>query len=73
MNFALAGTMKIVVELTARLGDKLKCAMSENDCSEHVSCFSMKILQEVVNQLKYPEKNSELIFYSIKKYIKYQL
>ena len=31
------GTLKIVVELTARLGDKAKCAMSENDCSEHVS------------------------------------
>jgi hypothetical protein len=30
------GTMRIVVELTARLGDKLKCAMSEHDCSEHV-------------------------------------
>ena len=30
------GTMRIVVELTARLGDKHKCAMSENDCSEHV-------------------------------------
>ncbi|CAK5119017.1 unnamed protein product [Meloidogyne enterolobii] len=29
------GTMRIVVELTARLGDKHKCAMSENDCSEH--------------------------------------
>uniref|UniRef100_A0A914LKN4 Receptor ligand binding region domain-containing protein n=1 Tax=Meloidogyne incognita TaxID=6306 RepID=A0A914LKN4_MELIC len=31
------GTMRIVVELTARLGDKHKCAMSENDCSEHVA------------------------------------
>ncbi|KAL3103382.1 hypothetical protein niasHS_002568 [Heterodera schachtii] len=35
------GTMKIVVELTARLGDKLKCAMSENDCSEHVAHETM--------------------------------
>jgi hypothetical protein len=33
----LEGTMRIVVELTARLGDKHKCAMSENDCSEHVA------------------------------------
>lgn len=30
------GTMRIVVELTARLGDKFKCAMWDNDCSEHV-------------------------------------
>ena len=30
------GTMRIVVELEARLGDKLKCAVSDNDCSEHV-------------------------------------
>ncbi|KAI1709792.1 adenylate and guanylate cyclase catalytic domain-containing protein [Ditylenchus destructor] len=35
------GTMKIVVELTARLGDKVKCAMSENDCSEHVAHETM--------------------------------
>uniref|UniRef100_A0A915N7U3 Guanylate cyclase n=1 Tax=Meloidogyne javanica TaxID=6303 RepID=A0A915N7U3_MELJA len=35
------GTMKIVVELTARLGDRLKCAMSENDCSEHVAHETM--------------------------------
>lgn len=33
------GTMRIVVELTARLSDKHKCAMSENDCSEHVREF----------------------------------
>nr|CAD2184540.1 unnamed protein product [Meloidogyne enterolobii] len=31
------GTMRIVVELEARLGDKLKCAVSDNDCSEHVA------------------------------------
>ena len=32
----------IIVELTARLGDKLKCAMSEHDCSEHVSFGLLK-------------------------------
>ncbi|KAL3101133.1 hypothetical protein niasHS_001593 [Heterodera schachtii] len=31
------GTMKIVVELTARLGDRLKCLKMEHDCSEHVA------------------------------------
>lgn len=31
------GTMRIVVELTARLGDKNRCMMSQNDCSEHVA------------------------------------
>ncbi|KAH7726719.1 GCY-9 protein [Aphelenchoides avenae] len=31
------GTMRIAVELTARLGDKLRCAQSESDCSEHVA------------------------------------
>lgn len=31
------GSMLIVVELTARLlGDKVKCAVSESNCSEHV-------------------------------------
>ncbi|KAI1704079.1 adenylate and guanylate cyclase catalytic domain-containing protein [Ditylenchus destructor] len=35
--FVKNSTMRIVVELTARLGDKIKCAMSENDCSEHVA------------------------------------
>lgn len=35
-GYPFSGTMRIVVELTARLGDKLKCAMSEHDCSEHV-------------------------------------
>lgn len=34
--YVVNGTMKIVVELTARLGDKAKCLMSQNDCSEHV-------------------------------------
>jgi hypothetical protein len=28
--FTKNGTMKIVVELTARLGDKLRCAMSDH-------------------------------------------
>ncbi|KAH7716097.1 guanylate cyclase [Aphelenchoides avenae] len=31
------GTMRIVVELTARLGDKTSCAAMESDCSEHVA------------------------------------
>lgn len=31
------GTVRIVVELTARLNDKTKCTASENDCSEHVA------------------------------------
>ncbi|KAI3412113.1 Receptor-type guanylate cyclase gcy-9 [Globodera pallida] len=31
------GTMKIVVELTARLGDRLKCLKSDHDCSEHAA------------------------------------
>ncbi|KAH7698120.1 guanylate cyclase, partial [Aphelenchoides avenae] len=31
------GTMKIVVELTARLGDRAKCEMLESECSEHVA------------------------------------
>lgn len=31
------GTMKIVVELTARLGDKARCAMAPDECSEHVA------------------------------------
>ncbi|KAL3097057.1 hypothetical protein niasHS_002773 [Heterodera schachtii] len=35
------GTMRIVVELTARLSDKHKCALSENDCSEHVAHETM--------------------------------
>uniref|UniRef100_A0A915DCZ7 guanylate cyclase n=1 Tax=Ditylenchus dipsaci TaxID=166011 RepID=A0A915DCZ7_9BILA len=35
------GSMRIVVELTARLGDKHKCAKSENDCSEHVAHETM--------------------------------
>uniref|UniRef100_A0AC34Q670 Guanylate cyclase n=1 Tax=Panagrolaimus sp. JU765 TaxID=591449 RepID=A0AC34Q670_9BILA len=35
--YVMNGTMKIVVELTARLGDKTKCLMSQNDCSEHVA------------------------------------
>ncbi|KAL3073194.1 hypothetical protein niasHT_035470 [Heterodera trifolii] len=34
-------TMRIVVELTARLSDKHKCALSENDCSEHVAHETM--------------------------------
>lgn len=35
--YVINGTMKIVVELTARLSNKGKCSISENDCSEHVS------------------------------------
>ncbi|KAI3418800.1 hypothetical protein GPALN_007900 [Globodera pallida] len=35
------GTMRIVVELTARLSDKHKCAISENDCSEHAAHETM--------------------------------
>ncbi|KAK0397573.1 hypothetical protein QR680_002176 [Steinernema hermaphroditum] len=31
------GTMKIVVELTAKLGDKVKCAVTQSECSEHVA------------------------------------
>ncbi|KAH7718588.1 Protein GCY-9 protein [Aphelenchoides avenae] len=31
------GTVRIVVELTARLNDKAKCAALENECSEHVA------------------------------------
>uniref|UniRef100_A0A914E165 guanylate cyclase n=1 Tax=Acrobeloides nanus TaxID=290746 RepID=A0A914E165_9BILA len=31
------GTIKIVVELSARIGDKQKCAMSIDDCTEHVA------------------------------------
>ncbi|KAI6244143.1 Protein kinase domain-containing protein [Aphelenchoides fujianensis] len=31
------GTMRIVVELTARLTEKHKCVVSEHDCSEHVA------------------------------------
>uniref|UniRef100_A0A7E4V5L5 Guanylate cyclase n=1 Tax=Panagrellus redivivus TaxID=6233 RepID=A0A7E4V5L5_PANRE len=31
------GTMKIVVELTAKLGDKTKCDHLQDDCSEHVA------------------------------------
>ena len=30
------GTIKIVVELSARIGDKQKCAISIDDCTEHV-------------------------------------
>ena len=40
--YVVNGTMKIVVELTARLGDKTKCIMSQNDCSEHVR-YSVKV------------------------------
>jgi hypothetical protein len=35
--FVVNGTMKIVVELTARLLDPVKCALASHDCSEHVS------------------------------------
>ncbi|CAD5234237.1 unnamed protein product [Bursaphelenchus xylophilus] len=35
--YVVNGTMRIVVELTARLMDKAKCAIAENDCSEHVA------------------------------------
>jgi len=38
------GTMRIVVELEARLGDKLKCAVSDNDCSEHVGFWDEMLL-----------------------------
>jgi len=38
------GTMRIVVELEARLGDKLKCAVSDNDCSEHVGFWGEMLL-----------------------------
>lgn len=40
--YVMNGTMKIVVELTARLGDKTKCLMSQNDCSEHVGFYKIK-------------------------------
>ncbi|CAD5234238.1 unnamed protein product [Bursaphelenchus xylophilus] len=35
--FVKNGTVRIVVELTARLSDKAKCQASESDCSEHVA------------------------------------
>lgn len=38
------GTMRIVVELTARLGDQNKCAKENSDCADHVS-----ILREIVS------------------------
>ena len=38
--YVINGTMRIVVELTARLGDRSKCAMSQTDCSEHVGFHS---------------------------------
>lgn len=50
--YVMNGTMKIVVELTARLGDKTKCLMSENDCSEHVS-FYLKNLNKNVTKMMF--------------------
>lgn len=35
--YTKGGTMRIVVELTARQADKLKCSTMDDDCSEHVS------------------------------------
>ncbi|CAK5083353.1 unnamed protein product [Meloidogyne enterolobii] len=49
------GTMKIVVELTARLGDRLKCAMSENDCSEHVAHETMSHYYSTVDGAMPPD------------------
>lgn len=40
--YVLNGTMQIVVELTASLGNKAKCL--ENDCSEHVICILKNLL-----------------------------
>lgn len=37
--YVLNGTIQIVVELTASLGNKAKCL--ENDCSEHVIFFKI--------------------------------
>jgi hypothetical protein len=36
------GTVRIVVELTARQNDKSKCSLADQDCSEHVKMTQMQ-------------------------------
>lgn len=40
------GTMRIVVELTARLGDQNKCAKDNSDCADHVSDINTLVYQQ---------------------------
>lgn len=37
------GTMKIVVELTAKLLDQAKCSLASHDCSEHAAHEGLRI------------------------------